>query len=62
MKAKTLQLLLVLGAFLILLHQFLKFGYFWEMQDFMHHEVFAALLVFGAFTVFLVERKTVSDS
>ena len=47
MKVRTLQILLVFGAFLVLLHQFVNWGTFWQMED-LHHESFALALVFGA--------------
>ncbi len=47
----ALSLLLVLTAFLIMLHQYLLWGDWWTMNQFLHHETFAAIALASAIGV-----------
>jgi hypothetical protein len=54
MKRNTkLALALLLLAALILIHQYLAYGVIWQMSDFLHHETFAGMLIFGALILLL---------
>jgi hypothetical protein len=51
-----LALALLLLAALILIHQYLAYGVIWQMSDFLHHETFAGMLIFGALIILLLNR------
>jgi hypothetical protein len=54
MKRNTkLALALLFLAALILIHQYLAYGVIWQMSDFLHHETFAGMLIFGALILLL---------
>jgi len=44
-------------AALILIHQYVTWGKWWEWQDFLHHEVFAGMLIFGALVLIYYVHK-----
>ena len=53
-----LSLALLLVAALVLIDQYVTYGKIWEWKDFLHHEVFAGMLVFGALVlVYFVNRR-----
>ena len=53
-----LSVTLLAVAILILLDQYLTWGKIWEWKDFLHHEVFVGMLIFGAILlVYFVNRK-----
>jgi len=53
-----LSLMLLAVATLILIDQYVTYGKMWEWKDFLHHEVFAGMLVFGALLlVYFVNRR-----
>ena len=54
-----LSLILLAIAILIILDQYVTWGKVWEWKDFLHHEVFAGMLVFGALVlVYFVNRRS----
>jgi hypothetical protein len=56
-KVPQLAIALLAVAALILIHQYVTWGKWWEWSDFLHHEVFAGMLVFGALVlVYFVNR------
>ena len=44
LKSSKLSILLFVLAFLVLIHQYVTFGIWWEMRQFLHHENIAAIL------------------
>ena len=53
-----LSLALLAVAALVIIHQIVTYGKVWEWQDFLHHEVFVGMLVFGALLlVYVVNRR-----
>ena len=52
-----LSLALLVVATLIIIHQYVTFGKIWEWKDFLHHEVFAGMLAFGALLLVYFARR-----
>jgi len=49
---------LLIGAVLTIVHQYLTWGKVWEWGNFLHHEVFAGMFVFGALLlIYFVNRR-----
>ena len=56
-KVPQLAIMLFAVAALILIHQYVTWGKWWEWQDFLHHEVFAGMLIFGALVLIYYVHK-----
>jgi len=52
-----ISLVLLVTAILIVTHQFLIWGKWWEWSDFLHHEAFAASLIFGALVLTIYANR-----
>jgi len=47
---------LFVASFLVLLHQYLNWGKWFEIAD-IHHETFATSLAFGGLVLFIIQTK-----
>lgn len=56
MKTKTLIYTLLFLAFLVALHQYLNFGYWFELKD-IHHETFIVAFTFAALIAYYISKK-----
>jgi len=54
---KWLMLTCFAGAFTILFHQYVNWGKWFEINDFLHHEVFAGLLIAFGLAIYMTRRK-----